>query len=329
MQEETDLSQSTDLFTAPAPAANGTSNARPDPSRVLARVDGDEITQGEMMNEMNMIAQQFRGQVPPERLAQMQDEMAQRAMNNLVLKRILIHQVDKDNVQVDEATIDEAIEKYRAQIPAPATLDEQLAQVGLTMEAFRKNVATELRVNKLLELHAGDLPDATDEEIQAFYDENKDKLFSEPERVSAKHILIASKPDDPAEERAEKREQIEKIRAKLLAGADFSEMAKAESSCPSAAQGGDLGTFSKGQMVPPFEAAAFSQEVGAIGDIVETDFGFHIIQVTDHEQPSIVPLEEQSERIGQYLVGQKREKVLKAYIDTLREAADIEVIPAS
>jgi peptidyl-prolyl cis-trans isomerase C len=250
-------------------------------------------------------------------------------MNNLVLKRILINQIAKDNVEIEDEKVDAAIEQYRAQIRPPATLEDQIAQVGLSMEAFRKNVATELRVNKLLEQQAGELPAATDEEIKAFYDENQEKLFSAPERVTAKHILVTTKTNDTTEVRQEKREQIEKIHRKLLAGADFAELAKAESACPSAEQGGDLGTFGKGQMVPPFEAAAFSQEVGAVGDVVETDFGFHIILVTEHEESSLIPLDDQAERIGQYLLGQRREKVLKAYIDTLREAATIEIIPAS
>jgi parvulin-like peptidyl-prolyl isomerase len=99
--------------------------------------------------------------------------------------------------------------------------------------------------------------------------------------VRARHILVAAKPKAGHAERAEKQRLAEKIRKQLADGADFAEMAKMHSDCPSKQRGGDLGTFKKGQMVKPFEHAAFTQKVDAIGPVVETQFGYHIVQVTE------------------------------------------------
>ena len=110
------------------------------------------------------------------------------------------------------------------------------------------------------------------------YDDNKE-LFIVPEKVKARHILIQVQPEDGEEEKASKREKAADLRERIVKGDDFAALAVVASECPSKARGGDLGMFTRGQMVPSFEEAAFSQEVGEIGPVVETDYGFHVIQV--------------------------------------------------
>ena len=99
--------------------------------------------------------------------------------------------------------------------------------------------------------------------------------------VRARHILVAAKPNTGHAARAEKQRVAEKIRKQLADGADFAKMARMHSDCPSKQRGGDLGTFKKGQMVKAFEHAAFTQKVNAVGPVVETQFGYHIVQVTE------------------------------------------------
>jgi parvulin-like peptidyl-prolyl isomerase len=98
-------------------------------------------------------------------------------------------------------------------------------------------------------------------------------------RVHARHILVAVPAHASVAAKAEARQKLERIRTELLDGRDFTAVAREYSDCPSKENGGDLGTFSRGQMVKPFEDAAFSQKAGEIGPIIETEFGFHIIQV--------------------------------------------------
>ncbi|MBI5549497.1 MAG: ankyrin repeat domain-containing protein [Deltaproteobacteria bacterium] len=100
-----------------------------------------------------------------------------------------------------------------------------------------------------------------------------------PETVTASHILIMTRPSDTADERAAKKARAEAVRQRLLAGEDFARLARETSDCPSKEQGGDLGEFRRSAMVKPFADAAFSQAAGAIGPVVETQFGYHIIKV--------------------------------------------------
>lgn len=315
---DTDLSASTDVFTMD-PAAQGLAA-----DTVLVRVDGEDITQADLAGEINMVMARVQGQVPPEQLAAMQDQIAQGAMENLIVKKLLLNKVDRDGVTVTDVEVDEMIEMYRTQIPPGFTLEDQLAQIGMEKADFRDNVRREMRVNKLLETKVEELPEPSEEAIRAFHELHKDDYFAMPESVSARHILIGREAGDDVNDDATVRAKAESLREQLLAGADFAELAQAESGCPSSMQGGDLGRFGRGQMVPAFEEAAFSQEIGVVGEVVETDFGYHLILVTERHEAQTQPYEESRDQIAQFLAGQSRENALQEFLMQLREEADVE-----
>ena len=162
----------------------------------------------------------------------------------------------------------------------------------------------------------------TDEEAQAYYDEHPE-YFAQSPKIRASHILIKD-PDHTPEKRAE----IEAIQEKLNEGEDFAELAKEYSEDGSAANGGDLGEFGYGDMVAPFEQAAYALEVGEVSDIVETEFGYHIIKLTDRIE-STTSFDEAREWIVPMLENERTTEAL----DKLREEADVEyyipVVPST
>ena len=163
----------------------------------------------------------------------------------------------------------------------------------------------------------------TDKEIRTYYDSNLDR-FKQSEQVKASHILIPVDPKADDAEKAKARKQIETIQKKVKKGEDFEALAKEHSGCPSNTKGGDLGYFGQGQMVKPFEEAAFALEPGQVSDIVETRFGYHLIKVTDKKPAMTVPFEEVKEGISGHLKQQQvRAKVL-AYVEDLRGKAKVE-----
>ena len=315
-----DLSEATDLFSPiPSPAATA--------DRVLARVGGADITQAELMREMNMLLSRFGGQIPPEQLAQMEEGMRDGAMENLIIKQLLLNEVKSQNILVSDEEVDELMARYTGQMPPGMDLDEQLALINMSMVEFRENLARELSVNKLLE-QAVELSEPDEAAVNAFYEEHTDDYFAIPENVTASHILVNARTGSDEETRAAALEKIQSVRQQLLEGADFAELAAAGSDCPSSQQGGSLGSFGRGQMVPAFESAAFTQDIGVIGDVVETDFGYHIILVTARSEGGTQELDDTTrERIAEFLQGQGREEALRNYIDQLREQAQIEILP--
>jgi peptidyl-prolyl cis-trans isomerase C len=301
-----------------APAAN--------PTSVVVKVDGFPITRGEVDQEVMAFLARAQGRVPPERLSQMRPQLEEQARENLVTRRLLEVAVGKAKTEVSPADLDAAIAEIRAGSPQGATLEDMLARNNMTMETFRERLTSDLRINKLMEQHTTNVAAATDEEVKKYYEGNAEQ-FKRPEGVKASHILITTAETDTPEQKQAKRAKLEKLRESIVAGEDFAKVASAESDCPSKAKGGDLGTFGRGQMVPAFETAAYSQKVGEVGPIVETQFGFHIIKVASHEDGGMVPMDEIKDRLSKYLTGQRKQEAAKAFVDSLRSTAKIELTP--
>jgi peptidyl-prolyl cis-trans isomerase D len=168
----------------------------------------------------------------------------------------------------------------------------------------------------------------SDREIKRYYDENSYQ-FSTPEQVKASHILFKTGPGKDEETVRKKAEEVLK---QARAGADFAELARKYSEDTSADKGGDLGSFSRGQMVPEFEEAAFSLPEGAISDLVHTTYGFHIIKVTAHQAAFTRPLDSVKEEIRSTLTQQKAqeemEKAVSSATDKLRASESVDALSA-
>jgi len=154
---------------------------------------------------------------------------------------------------------------------------------------------------------------ATDEDVKAFYEENQDK-FATPEKVRARHILV------------ENEEEAKKILQEIRDGKPFEDAAKEYSTCPSKEEGGELGFFVKGQMVPEFENAAFALEVGSMSDPVKSQFGWHIIEMEEKQPSSVVPLEEATAEIKTMLTQQKQQEAFYKKLEELRKEYPVEIL---
>ena len=149
-------------------------------------------------------------------------------------------------------------------------------------------------------------------------------FFKIPERVRVSHILIKVDPKADAAQKAAARKKIEDIQKQLKNGKDFSELAKKDSECPSNAKGGDLGYLMRGQVVKPFEDVAFSLKPGEVSGIVETEFGFHIIKVTDKKPATTLAYEQVKDRLAVNLKKDKVDKEIPLYLEKLKKDAKIE-----
>lgn len=295
-----------------------------DPSAVIVRVDGVEITEGEVAGEMERMMARF-GSVPPEQLAGMRDQLRQNILDHLITKQLLLNKVEELEITIEDAEFEETIEMISQQIPPGSSLSEQLASMGMSEEEFQEQLREEMLINQLFEQVLSDMEDPTEEEIAAYYEANPSEFAAE-EEVQASHILIGAREGEGAAEREAAQAKAESIRQELIDGADFAELAGEHSDCPSGQRGGDLGSFGRGQMVPSFEHAAFSQAVGEVGEVVETDFGYHLIHVRERTEGETRDLDEAREEISQMLLGSKQNEVIEAYLEQLRQDAEIEII---
>ncbi|UCF44540.1 MAG: peptidylprolyl isomerase [Planctomycetota bacterium] len=197
---------------------------------------------------------------------------------------------------------------------------------GKSFDEVKQRIKRGLGYQKLLETQWTDKINVTEEDAQKYYSENK-REFETPEQVRASHILIKSDttaPDsDPNQAKAKAKEKAEGLLKQIKEGADFAELAKVNSTCPSAAKGGDLDFFTRGRMVPPFEKAAFKLDIGQTSEVVETRFGYHIIKVTDKKQAATKTFEQAKDDIMNTLTQTKQGEFAKTYIESLKADASI------
>ncbi len=184
---------------------------------------------------------------------------------------------------------------------------EKTPEFAAMMDDLRKDVVRRLAVDSILKDVA-----VTPEETAEYYEKNKDR-FAVPETVRASHILV------------ENEEDMAKVKADLEAGMSFEDAAKKYSSCNSAAQGGDLGFFTKKDMVKEFAEAAFAMKVGEVtGEPVKTDFGLHLIKLTDRKEASVKSLDEMKDEISGGLENEKKAEAYRGELTRLKEKYGVE-----
>ena len=331
----------------PVSAAGATSAvvALKDP---VAVVDGTKISKEELEKAFKEALGASR--VNPASLTADQKTMAYRQiLDGLIMEKL----VDKksENFQVSDADVNAEIEKIKKQFPSPDVFNAKLKESGQTMDQFTANLKKSMRQTNWIKSQIKGKDEVTDAEAEKFYKENI-KQFENPDMVKASHILfmvppappeVISKDKEAMAKTAKAKAENEKIaKAKEEAakaaivrankGEDFSKLASELSEEPGAKQrGGDLGFFTKEQMVPEFATAAFSQQVGTVSQVpVKTKYGYHVIKITDKKAAGTIPFAEAKQNIIAYLQNQKRRAAFKAFMQQLRHTAKIEnTLPAS
>lgn len=188
-----------------------------------------------------------------------------------------------------QRVIDELINQELLYLDAVDSKIEEDQEFKDVLEITRINLLKDYAVNKIISI-----ADATDQEVSEFYEANKDR-YNQPETVKASHILVDN--EDKAKE----------IIRDLNNGMSFEEAATNFSSCPSKENGGDLGEFTRGQMVPEFDEAVFNMEEGAISEPVKTQFGYHIIKVVNKNKEAISTFEDVKDQVRNQVVIQKQQ----------------------
>jgi peptidyl-prolyl cis-trans isomerase C len=291
-------------------------------AEVVARVNGVAITRAELDTALGRLERQMAalGRVHTD------DEsglLRQQALDALIGRRLAFLESRDKGIRVPVKEIDAYMERLQAQYADEAEFLEDMGRMGLTEAEIRYRVGQDLAVRRLMDASVAARVTVTDEAVSAFYQLHADR-FVKPPQVRARHILIKALPGDKAAKKRRARNRAETIRKRLVRGEDFASLAIDYSEGPSNVRGGDLGYFVRRQMAKPFSDAAFSLEPGVIGEVVETRFGYHVIEVLDRKPESQIPFESIKDRLGQRLRQKKINREIEAYVDTLRAKARIE-----
>jgi peptidyl-prolyl cis-trans isomerase C len=292
------------------------------PTDKAAAVNGTVITQAELDSQMNMVIDRLRasGRLPD--VSQL-DQIKSQVLENLIARELLYQETEKKGIKISEEEVNEQLISLKAQFPNEAEFNNALTRMNLTEASLKEKLERDLALKKLIEDEVAPKITVSDSDIRAFY-ENNPETFKQPERVKASHILIKVDPEANASQKAEAQKKIDLVQAKLQKGEDFGALAKEYSEGPSGPNGGDLGYFTRGQMVKPFEDAAFAMKPGEVSGMVETRFGYHLIKVTDKSAETTMPYDDVKERLGEFLKQRKIQEEINVYVKRLEEKAKIE-----
>ena len=249
--------------------------------------------------------------------------LVQKATDQAIGTKLLLDEASKLDIPVSGAEIDEQVEKIVQQVGGREAFDAALAQQKTGEAAFREQLKRGRRVDKLVEQAVTGVDEPSEADILAHFEAHKDE-YEKGERVLAQHILVT--PDgDTATSKDEAKAKVAAIRERVLGGKDFADEAAAHSMCPSGKEGGSLGWFGRGMMVPEFDQAVFAMKDGEVSDIIETQFGYHIIFKTAHEPAGEADFDDVREQIRDFIRHARRGEAMTAYVEELKAKATVEI----
>ncbi|MGM0846193.1 MAG: foldase protein PrsA [Bacillota bacterium] len=256
---------------------------------VVAKVGSDSISKDELYTMMV-------------------DQYGEAALDTLITEKIVELESEERDLKVKNSEIDEELQKIKNSYEDEEAFNEALTSSGTSLESVKENIRSYLLTEKLL----NDRVTITDDQIKEYFETNKE-TFAQQEQVKASHILV--------EDEATAKE----VKEKLVKGEDFAELAKEYSTDTSNAEdGGELGFFGKGEMVTEFEEKAFSMHTDEVSEPVKTEFGYHLILVTDKKEAEEAVLEDHKEEIEAILFDQALQTEYPAWLQEKMEEYNIE-----
>jgi peptidyl-prolyl cis-trans isomerase C len=299
------------------------SAAPPSPSakKVAAQVNGKPISYQELNGEFRARTRRLFETVEAD---PQWKHIRKQILEQIIDEELLAQEAKRQKVSVLPEAVDARFTKLQVRFPSQEAFTEELNRRGLTAEQLKENIRKGLMRHQVLDKEVMDKVSVSPQELEAYYQAHKDK-YVQQEAVRARHILIRVDPNVSPEDDQKAKDRMNAVLAKAKKGEDFAQLAKEYSEGPSKARGGDLGYFGRGQMVKPFEDAAFSLKVGEISGPVRTKFGYHIIMVEDVQAYKQLTYKEAKDQVKKNVMNEKMNTRYQEYVAQLRKKAKITV----
>ncbi len=293
-------------------------SAQVKPGAVVMTINDQPVYSWEIGILIPQIQQEMSGQgQQPDR-----DEVINRAAQRIVGSRLLGQEARRKKVESDDARVDAAIAQIEERAGGREGLENALVGMGATYDLLRASVSETELVKIFVTTQLESQVSVSEEDVLAFYNANPE-IFARPDMVRASHILIRLLPNSTTADKKEARNRATAAHQRVVAGEDFARVAREVSDGPNASNGGDTGFFAQDSMVPALANAAFALQIGEISDVIETQFGFHIVKMVEKRGASKMPLEEAQEPVRQMLIENGTREKVSELLAQLNEAATI------
>jgi peptidyl-prolyl cis-trans isomerase SurA len=312
------------VFGAAMAVLGGAASSEAITDRIVAVVNQEIIMLSEVEKGMQTSGEGAYASDRLEKLEQLK-QIRQKILNQLVEDKLIDLESKKLGLKASAREMDTAIEDIRQRNNlSQEELEKAVENQGLTFEAFKKELERKIVRSKLVQFSVKVDSDFKDRELRDFYDKNIDRYRSN-ERYRPAHILLRVPGGKSPEEIQEIRVKCQKILERLKRGEDFGEMALLYSEDPTSKDRGDLGYFRRGELVSLFEKEALRLRVGEVGEIIKTDFGFHIIKLLEREGGAPAPYEDVKDKVKADYYESQMEKALKQFLTALRDKSVVEI----
>jgi len=309
---------------APGSAAPGAPAVKPVPAQlpeILARVNGEDVKKAELDMAVKTLEDRARSAVPPEQ----RDAVYRQVLDRIIGFHLLVQEARNRKIVAPPWEVDGQIDQIKKQFPTEDAFKQMLQSRGVTLERLRADTAETISVNEMLKAELEPKVKVSDAETKTFYDQNKAR-FRQEDSVHASHILIRVEEQADVATRAKGKAQADDLLKQLKKGAAFADLAKKYSQDPgSAPNGGDLGFFNRGQMVPAFDQAAFALQPGQTSAVVVTPFGYHIIRVAEAKPGRDLGYDEVKAQIADHLKQQIRDQKSQEFVDQLKAKGNVQI----
>ena len=328
---------------------------------IIARVNNQIVTRSEFQRSKDQLKEEVKQQ-DPNNADKLYADREKDILRDLIDQQLLLDKGKDLSISGDTDLI-KRLDQMRKDMKLESLedLEKEATKQGISWEDFKQNMKNQIITQKVIGEEVGQHLNITKEEEQKFYDEHKDKM-EQPEYIRLSEILVAPKavaptaPTGPAavadpnapppptpsaqpveDEAARKAAEAAALNAaearandllkQIRDGVSFEDIAKKYSDGPSAAAGGDLGTFERGKLAKELEDKTFAMKAGEITDVIRTKQGYVILKVVDHQMAGVPPMKDVLPKIQDALYYEKLQPALRAYLTKLREDAYIKIIP--
>lgn len=286
-----------------------------------ATVNGKTIPYADLELELSMLKRRFEQQGQSVS-ADQEQEIRGQLLEELINQELFYQDSQKKGIKVDLKKVEDEFAALKARYPQPKQFQQILSDMKMTESKLKGQMAQKMAIRALIDKEIISTIQIEEPDARTFYDQNP-AYFEQPEQVHARHILVKVENDATPEVKEQARKKILDLKKRINAGEDFAEVAKANSDCPSSANGGDLGYFARSKMVKPFAEKAFAMGVNEVSDPVETNFGYHVIKVLDKKAARTAPFDEVKDKIVKNLRNQAIQTKVDQKLTALRKTAAI------
>ncbi len=289
--------------------------------KVVAKVNDQDIYGDVIFRELKKAAVQYKKRGIP-LTADQEKSAAKKLIDDEIGRTLLVLKAKELGINVSEEMLQERLTTVKAKFKSDAIFEHRLADRGMTVDQYKQEMQIDMFMDQVIKKEIEPKIKIDEKESRAYYDENKNK-FDSPEKVRASIILLKFNPKDGKAGEQKVLKKFKSISDQIKNGSDFGSLAQQFSQDSLASKGGDLGFFTRKQMLPAFSDRAFKMKVGEVSEIFRTGHGFHILKVTDKKPGGLSSFETEKEKIEKFLADKKVSQATRDYIEVLKSKAKI------